>query len=135
MATGQVATGLVYHLFTNSSAVMALLELEKDSCAVTDTPFLLSLRDPQEFTSLHGFGLLRVPHIGKSACAVLCVARGDKALAGCFVLFQVCMAQSTLSALPWRCCLFQLYPGKCTWQLSVINSREKSGSFRSKYSG
>ena len=45
-----------------------LLEVEKDSGMLAqhkDTPFLLSLRDPQEFSALHSFGLYKVPHIGR----------------------------------------------------------------------
>ncbi len=48
-----------------------LLGLQKES-SVVDThphkPFVLSLRDRQEFsfTNRHSFGLFKVPHIGKS---------------------------------------------------------------------
>ena len=47
-----------------------LLELERDSSPVADNqniPFLLSLRNPEEFAKAHSFGPLKVPHIGKSS--------------------------------------------------------------------
>lgn len=54
------------------SVIMALypmlLELQRDSNVFAthqNTSFLLSLRDPQEFSSIHSFGLFKVPHIGK----------------------------------------------------------------------
>lgn len=46
----------------------ALLDLEKDPGALAkekNTHFLLSFRDQQEFSSLHSFGLFKVPHVGK----------------------------------------------------------------------
>lgn len=42
-----------------------LLELERDSSPVADIPFLLSLRNQEEFSKAHSFGPLKVPHIGK----------------------------------------------------------------------
>ena len=52
-----------------------LLGLERDASAIAkqqNTPFLLSLRDSREFSSLHSFGLFRVPHIGKGRDWYIC---------------------------------------------------------------
>ncbi len=45
-----------------------LLNLRKEvpfSGALDNQPFCLSLRKPSEFSDVHSFGLLKVPHIGK----------------------------------------------------------------------
>ena len=46
----------------------SLLDRQKDSVVLgtyETSAFILSLRSPEEFTSIHSFGYHRIPHIGE----------------------------------------------------------------------
>lgn len=53
-----------------------IFDLQKDPVVLgtyESSAFILSLRDPEEFRSIHNFGYHRIPHIGTHACTLYSV--------------------------------------------------------------